>query len=76
MPVRAPLRPSEVSDPLVTIDTSKKILALDEGSKKINNRVEDASVCRCESGLNDSGVGNTILNNQVLQHITDLVVTG
>ena len=32
-PARAPL-PSEVSDPIVTIDTSKMTLALEEGSKK------------------------------------------
>ena len=30
-----------------------------------NVRIEGASVCNCESGLHDSGVGNTILNNQV-----------
>ncbi len=32
-PARAP-RPSEVSDPTVTVDTSKMTLALEEGSKK------------------------------------------
>ena len=32
-PARAP-RPSEVSDPIVTIDSSKMTLALEEGSKK------------------------------------------
>ena len=32
-PARAP-RPSEVSDPIVTIDTSKMTLALEEGLKK------------------------------------------
>ena len=64
MPVRAPL-PSEVSDPIVTIDTSKMILALEEGLEKIMSASKvPPSVASCESGLHDSGVRNTILNNQ------------
>ena len=61
-PARAP-RPSEVSDPIVTIDTSKIILALEEGSKKTALKV--LSVCRCETGFHHSRVGNSVLNHQV-----------
>ena len=59
-PARAP-RPSEVSDPIVTIDTSKMTLALEEG----HIRIEGTSVCRCETGFHHSSVGDSVLNHQV-----------
>ena len=57
--------PSEVSDPMVTIDTSKMTLALEEGSKKSTS---------ASKGFHHDRVGDTILDHQVRQRIADRIM--
>jgi len=61
-PSSAP-RPSEVSDPTVTIDTSKMTLALEEGSKETTS----ASKVRLSTAVRRVSItaDDTVLNHQL-----------
>ena len=66
-PARAPLL-SEVSDPIVTIDTSKMTLVLEEESKKTTS-ASAVLPSAAETGFYHSSVSDSVLSHEVRQRI-------